>query len=483
MGVNQEKYEIVVGLEVHAQLLTKTKLFSSESATYGGEPNTHISAVTLALPGTLPKLNKKAIEYSIMMGLACNCEIERTNYFARKHYFYPDLPKGYQITQHETPVCKQGYVQINTSTGKKNIRLNHIHLEEDAGKSMHDQDDQYSSIDYNRAGVPLIEIVSEPDLRSGEEAYAFVTEIRKLVRHLKICDGNMEEGSMRCDANISVRRKGETKLGTKVEVKNLNSIRNVKRAIELESERMIGLLETGQQIQQQTRSFDAEKGTSFPLRTKEEADDYRYFTDPDLPPFIVTDELIQLLREALPELPNEIAQRYVTQYRLSDYDAVQLADEKETALYFEQVIRNAPNYKAVANWILGPIRSYLNEHNQSIKDFPLPAPALAKMIQLVEEGVINFSVASSKLFPALLSQPGKDPEKLLNELNLQQVGDSNTVEQWVEAALSKMPDKVAEYKKGKKGLLGLFVGEVKKISNGKADPRLVNELLMEKLNR
>jgi len=484
MGSVNEKYETVVGLEVHAQLLTKTKLFSTDSAAYGGEPNTHISTVTLALPGTLPKLNRKAIEYAIKMGLACNCEIERTNYFARKHYFYPDLPKGYQITQHETPICRNGFVSIKTvNEGKKHIRLNHIHLEEDAGKSIHDLNNEYSCIDYNRAGVPLIEIVSEPDLRSGEEAYTFVTELRKLVRHLGICDGNMEEGSMRCDANISVRKKGDTKLGTKVEVKNLNSIRNVKRAIEYESSRMIEMLENGELIQQQTRSFDADAGTSFPMRTKEDADDYRYFTDPDLPPFMVSDELIEEVRASLPELPEALALRYKTSFSLSEYDAAQLADEKEIAYYFEEVIKSTNNYKATANWILGPIRSYLNERNQSISAFTLNAASLARIIELVDQGVMNFSIASSKLLPALLEKPSKNVDELLTELNLKQEGDSEVVEQWVNAALSRMPDKVAEYKKGKKGLLGLFVGEVKKISKGKADPKLVNELLMEKLNQ
>ena len=483
MGIASDKYETVVGLEVHAQLLTKTKLFSTDSAAYGGEPNTHVSTVTLALPGTLPKLNKKAIEFAIKMGLACNCEIERTNYFARKHYFYPDLPKGYQITQHETPICRNGYVMIKSGDGKRNIRLNHIHLEEDAGKSIHDLNEENSCIDYNRAGVPLIEIVSEPDLRSGDEAYAFVTELRKLVRHLGICDGNMEEGSMRCDANISVRRIGDTKLGTKVEVKNLNSIRNVKRAIEHEAARMMEMLENGEVIQQQTRSFDAEKGTSFPMRTKEEADDYRYFTDPDLPPFMVSDELIEEIRESLPELPEALALRYKTTFSLSEYDAAQLADEKEIALYFEEVIQSTNNYKATANWINGPIRSYLNEQNQTISQFPLKAASIAQIIELVDQGVINFSMASSKLLPALLEKPSKNVDELMTELNLKQEEDSGVVEQWVNAALSKMPDKVAEYKKGKKGLLGLFVGEVKKISKGKADPKLVNELLMEKLNQ
>jgi aspartyl-tRNA(Asn)/glutamyl-tRNA(Gln) amidotransferase subunit B len=483
MGLLKEKYEIVVGLEVHAQLLTKSKLFSGDSAAYGGEPNTHISGVTLALPGTLPKLNKKAIEYAIKMGLACHAEIETLNYFARKHYFYPDLPKGYQITQHETPVCKGGYVMIKTVEGKRNIRLNHIHLEEDAGKSMHELDEQYSSIDYNRAGVPLIEIVSEPDLRNGEEAYAFVTELRKLVRHLGICDGNMEEGSMRCDANISVRIKGEAKLGTKVEVKNLNSIRNVKRAIECEAERMIQLLEKKEPIIQETRSFDADRGTSFALRNKEEANDYRYFTDPDLPPFMVSDKWIEEVRQSMPELPNEMLARFIKEYGLSEYDAALLAEEKETAAFFEEIIQYTDQYKAVANWMLGPIRSFLNENNREITDLNVPASSISKMIQLVDEQVVNFSVASSRLLPALIQQPGADPETLLHQLNLSQVGDAKVVEEWVDAALLKMPEKVAEYKKGKKGLLGLFVGEVKKISRGKADPKLVNDLLVEKLNQ
>ena len=479
----KEKYETVVGLEVHAQLLTKTKLFSSDTAAYGGEPNTHISAVTLALPGTLPKLNKKAIEFAIQMGLACGCEIERVNYFARKHYFYPDLPKGYQITQHETPVCRGGVVTIKAGDSKKQIRLNHIHLEEDAGKSLHDQDDQFSNIDYNRAGVPLIEIVSEPDLRSGEEAYAFITELRKLVRHLEICDGNMEEGSMRCDANISVRKRGESKLGTKVEVKNLNSIRNVKRAIEWEADRMMKMLEKEESIKQETRSFDAETGTSFSLRSKEEADDYRYFTDPDLPPFLVSEQWIDDIRSNMPELPEAIALKYMNKFGLSEYDAAQLSDDKSISQYFESIIQHTNHYKAAANWILGPMKSHLNENNLAIDELKVPASSIAKIIELVESRAINFSIASSRLLPALLEQPTKDPGVLLQDLNLLQEGDANVVEQWVNEALSKMPEKVAEYKKGKKGLIGLFVGEVKKMSKGKADPKLVNDLLMEKLNQ
>ncbi len=482
-ATNQEQYEVVIGLEVHAQLLTDSKLFSGDSASFGGEPNTHVSPITLALPGTLPRLNRKAIEYAIRMGFACNSEIERKNFFARKHYFYPDLPKGYQITQHETPICKGGHVNINTSEGPKTIRLNHIHLEEDAGKSMHNAEDAYSSVDFNRAGVPLIEIVSEPDLRSGEDAFIYISELRKMVRFLGICDGNMEEGSMRCDANISVRKKGETRLGTKVEVKNLNSMRNVRKAIEFESERMIEMLENGQIIIQQTRSFDADSGITFSLRTKEEANDYRYFTDPDLPAFIVTDELLERIRENQPELPEKLAIRYVEQFRLSDYDARQIADDRSIAEYFEHMVKYSSNYKGIANLLLGPVRSILNDLKKDFGELEIPPESMAVIIKLVDEGQINFSMASSRLLPALFKEPLKAPSGLIVELNLNQVSNSGQVNEWVEAALNNLPEKVAEYRKGKKGLIGLFVGEVKKISRGKADPKLVNDILLEKLNQ
>ncbi|MGB2705154.1 MAG: Asp-tRNA(Asn)/Glu-tRNA(Gln) amidotransferase subunit GatB, partial [Chitinophagaceae bacterium] len=333
--VAQTEYEIVVGLEVHAQLLTQSKLFCGDSIAFGAEPNTHVSPITLGHPGTLPKMNKKAIEYAIKMGLACHCTIEMQNYFARKNYFYPDLPKGYQVSQHTTPICAGGYVKIKTPGGEKNIRLNRIHMEEDAGKSLHDVDDEYTCIDYNRAGTPLIEIVTEPDLRSAEEAFAYVTEIRKLVRYLEICDGNMEEGSLRCDANISVRKKGDTQLGTKVEVKNLNSIRNVKRAIEIEANRLVDILESGGTITQQTRSFDANNGTTFAIRDKEDADDYRYFAEPDLTPFHLEEEFIEKIRHSIPELPEQRIQRYTSALKLSDYDAGVLTEEKIFSNYFE----------------------------------------------------------------------------------------------------------------------------------------------------
>lgn len=477
----KDTYEIVVGLEVHAQLLTESKLFCGDSAAFGGEPNTHISPITMAHPGTLPKLNKKAVEYAIRMGLACSCEISRNNYFARKNYFYPDLPKGYQLSQHTTPVCIGGHVNIKTAAGEKSIRLNRIHMEEDAGKSIHDADPQNTCVDLNRAGVPLVEIVTEPDIRSGEEAYAYLTELRKLVRYLSICDGNLEEGSMRCDANVSVRKKGDTKLGTKVEVKNLNSIRNVKRAIEFEAQRLIDLIEKGEPIIQQTRSFDAGNGTTFALRTKEDANDYRYFADPDLTPFRVTEEMLVAIRRDIPALPEERVTRYTTALQLPEYDARVLCDERETADYFESVIQHTSNYKAVANWMLGPIKSWQNENNAAITQFPLSAGSLAALIGLVDSNQLNFSIASTRVLPALLKSPEKAPLDIAKELNLLQDSDESNVAAWIEEVLNKMPEKVAEYQKGKKGLIGLFVGEVKKISKGKADPKLTNDILLKKL--
>ena len=478
---SDKAYEIVVGLEVHAQLLTRTKLFCGDSARFGAEPNTQISPVTLGYPGSLPRLNRQAVEYAIRMGLACHSEIERNNYFARKNYFYPDLPKGYQISQHTTPICKGGRVSIRTADGQRDIRLNRIHLEEDAGKSLHDIDPENTLVDLNRAGVPLIEIVTEPDIRSGEEAYIYLTELRKMLRYLEICDGNMEEGSMRCDANVSVRPRGVRTLGTKVEVKNLNSIRNVRRAIEFEGERLIGLLEKGEAIQQQTRSFDAAAGTTFALRTKEEANDYRYFADPDLPPFTVTDEFLEKVRMSLPEMPEQLIERFQRDLRLPEYDARVICDDKDAATWFQSLIGHTGNYKAAANWMLGPVKSSLNEKGLDWKDLPVSPAALARLMQGVEEEKLSFSIAAERIFPILLEQPDRDPLEIAAALNLIQSSDTAEIAAWIELALAGMPDKVSEYKKGKKGLIGLFVGEVKKISKGKADPRLTNQLLMEKL--
>ena len=477
-----DKYQVVIGLEVHTQLLTQSKLFCGDSAAFSTDPNTHISPITLAHPGTLPKMNSKAIEYAIKLGLALHCEIEQHNYFARKNYFYPDLPKGYQVSQHTTPICKNGFVPIKVADTERNIRLNRVHIEEDAGKSLHDVDENYTSIDLNRAGVPLLEIVSEPDMHSSDEAFAYITELRKLVTWLGICDGNMEEGSMRCDANISIRLQGETKLGTRVEVKNLNSIRNVKRAIDVEVERLIGLVENNQTIIQETRSYDADNNNTFSLRSKEDADDYRYFPEPDLSPFYITADYLLQIKNDLPVLPEALKQRYINELKLSDYDASVLCDDKDQALYFEKVIEHTHNYKAVANWLLGPVKSHLNDINSSYKTFSLPAEKLASLIELVDAGKLNFGIASSKVFSALLNQPEKQPLQIATELNLIQENDSGSIEQWVDEVIAAMPDKVNQYRAGKKGLIGLFVGEVKKRSKGKADMQLVNTILEKKLN-
>ncbi len=478
---NNDKYEAVIGLEIHTQLLTNSKLFCGDSTTFDAAPNTHVSPISLAHPGTLPKMNHVAIEYAIKLGLALNCEIVQHNYFARKNYFYPDLPKGYQVSQHTTPICKGGYLTIKAGDTERNILLNRIHMEEDAGKSLHDVDDNFTCIDLNRAGIPLLEIVTEPDLHSADEAYAYLTQIRKIVRWLGICDGNMEEGSMRCDANISIRPKGEKKLGTKVEVKNLNSIRNAKKAIEYEISRLIDLTEKGENIVQETRSFDAATDTTFSLRTKEDADDYRYFPEPDLCPFHITDELLQSVKNSLPALPQELEKKYVTQFNLSPYDAALICDDKDQITFFEEIIKHTHHYKAAVNWIMGPVKSFLNDQQIPLAKFPVSPLQIAQMIELIEEGKINFSIASTKIFHNLLSDPDKTPLQMATELNLIQDSNTDTIAEWVNEAIAKMPDKVKEYQKGKKGLIGLFAGEVKKISKGKADMQLVNKLLTEKL--
>ncbi len=478
-----DKYEAVIGLEVHTQLLTKSKLFCGDSTQFGNPPNTNVSAISLAHPGTLPVMNQKAIELAIKLGLAFNCDIVRDNFFARKNYFYPDLPKGYQISQHTTPICKNGYIRISVNGQERNILLNRIHLEEDAGKSVHDVDENYTSIDLNRAGVPLLEIVSEPDMHSSEEAFAYVTEIRKMVRHLDICDGNMEEGSMRCDANVSVRLKGEKRLGTKVEVKNLNSIRNVKKAIDFEINRLIRILEKNEEVKQETRSFDAANGTAFSLRSKEEANDYRYFPEPDLPPFLVTEEQIESIRFSMPELPLALEKRLMNEYSLTIEAAGVIAGDRNTASYFEEIIEHTPHFKVASNLIIGPVRSFLNENNLEIEKFPIGASVMAKLVDIVEEGKVSFGIAAGKIFPELVLSPEKDPLEVAKELNLLQEKNDDTLQQWIDEVLSSMPEKVTEYKKGKKNLTGLFAGEVKKKSKGKADMQAVIQLLNEKLNQ
>lgn len=477
-----EKYEAVIGLEVHAQLTTKSKIFTSDEVTYGAPPNTLISAITFALPGTLPKFNKEALELAIKMGIACNCDITEVNHFARKNYFYPDLPKGYQISQDKTPICVNGHVEIEIEGETKQIILTRIHLEEDAGKNNHELDPYYSLIDLNRAGTPLIEIVSEPVIKSADEAYQYLTEVRKLVRYLEVCDGNMEEGSLRCDANISIRLKGDKELGTKVEVKNMNSIRNVKRAIEGEILRQIEIVENGGTVDQETRSFNANDGSTFTLRSKEYAHDYRYFPEPDLPPVVVTQDIIEDIKKRMPPLPKELMAKYIKSYGLNSYDAQVLTDEKEIALYFDEMTNHTQNYKAAANWVMGAIKSYLNENAISINEFKLAPKQIAGIIQLIDNGKLS-SAGAKKVFDTMASGTDESPAKVAERLNLIQESDENALLDWAKEALAKYPEKVEEYKSGKKGLIGLFMGEVMKISKGKADPKLATQMLNELLNK
>lgn len=476
-------YEAVIGLEVHAQLKTNSKLFSGDDASFEIKPNSHVGAITLGHPGTLPVMNKTAMELAIKMGLVCGSEIALHNYFARKNYFYPDLPKGYQISQHTTPICRGGFIPIETAEGKRSISLTRIHLEEDAGKSLHDQNDQFTLLDYNRAGVALIEIVSEPEIHSAEEAAAYLTTIRKWVRWLDICDGNMEEGSLRCDANISVRPKGETKLGTRVEVKNLNSIKHLKQAIEIEIKRLTGLCVEGKSVLQETRGFDADQGITYSIRVKEDAEDYRYFPEPDLAPFHFNSVEIRQIKEALPLMPEQKRKTYQEIHELSEYDANQLTEDKSLSDLFDRVVASTSFPKQLGNLLLGPVRSYVNETGIDWSELSLPIDTWIELIQMIQEEKISFSVAAAKLLPLLLSNPGKSAMKLAKEMDWIQDADESMIQQWVNQIVSSMPDKVAEYQKGKKGLLGLFVGEVKRISKGKADPQKVNAILIKQLQK
>ncbi len=473
---NRTLYQAVIGLEIHAQLATKSKLFCGDATSFGADPNTHVSPITLGHPGTLPKTNAKAVEYAIKMGLACGSTIAKENYFARKNYFYADLPKGYQISQHTTPICEGGQVAIQTSEGEKPIQLNRIHLEEDAGKSIHDLSPTDSYIDLNRAGTPLIEIVTEPCIHSAEDAFLYVSEVRKLVRWLGICDGNMEEGSLRCDANISVRLKGEEKLGTRVEVKNLNSIRNIKKAIEFEIDRLIGLVEKGETIIQQTRSFDASNDTTFSIRDKEDANDYRYFPDPDLAPFVLTDSFIDSIQTTLPALPNQLKKDWSQQFGLNAYDIDQLCENKLEADFYLLWTKHTTLYKAAANWMIGPIRAYLNEEHKTYADLIPLLPQLSELLNMVDQHLLNFSVAADKVFNAIVLN-AVSPMEFASSNQLLQNSNEDELTNWINIVLNNHPDKVEAYKKGKKGLIGLFVGEVKKISKGKSDPQKTTQLL------
>lgn len=479
-----EQYELVVGLEIHAQLSTKSKIFSADATAYGAAPNQQVSPVSIGLPGTIPFLNGKVVEYAAKMGLATHCQISLENRFDRKNYFYADLPKGYQITQDEAPICRNGYIVIVLKDGSsRKIRINRIHMEEDAGKSMHDKSEHDSLIDLNRAGVPLIEIVSEPDLRTAEEAASYFTAIRKLLKYLDVCDGNMEEGSLRCDANISVRLKGQQAYGNRCEVKNLNSVRNLQHAIAFEFKRQVALLEAGGLVEQHTLNFDAATGITSPLRSKEMANDYRYFPEPDLPPVLLTRSYLDKLAAELPELPDAKAARYIAELDLTPYQASVITAEKSMAHYFEQCTTFTSNYKMLANWIIGPVKSYLKEHNKSFKSNAVTPQNLARLLSLVDEGTVSYSAAAQQLFPAMADAPEKPPAKLAKELNLLAENDDELLNCLVNEVLEQYATKVTEYQNGKKGVLGLFVGEVMKRSGGKANPRLINKLLSEKLEK
>nr|WP_294874349.1 Asp-tRNA(Asn)/Glu-tRNA(Gln) amidotransferase subunit GatB [uncultured Pedobacter sp.] len=481
-AVSPSEFELVSGLEIHVQLNTHTKIFSSDSASFGAKPNEHISAVSLALPGALPKLNKEVVAKAVRMGLALNCTINQLNFFDRKNYFYADLPKGYQITQDNRPICQNGYLNVTLSNGEeKRIGINRIHLEEDAGKSMHDQNDQYSYVDLNRAGVPLIEIVTEPDIRSSEEASALLTEMRKLVRHLNVSDGNMEEGSLRCDANISIREVGATEFGTRCEVKNLNSIRNVRRAMDFEFNRQKEVVTTGGRIIQSTLNFDAEEGTTSPMRSKEEANDYRYFPDPDLPPIHISDEWLEQIKATMLELPAEISKRLVKDYGVNTSEATLLAEDIDLLTYFNSALPIVKNTKSLVNWLTGSIRALLSEQEITISGFKVSPVQLADVINLVDNKKITQQIALQQLLPLIVGNEGADVNELATEHNLLIVENSDELAGFVDQVLSKYDAQVQAYKKGKKGVLGLFVGEVMKLARGKADPQKINELLQEKL--
>lgn len=478
-----DTYEPVIGIEVHVQLSTQSKAYCGDSTTYGASPNTQVSPISLGHPGTLPLFNKSVMDYAVKLGIACDCNIRERNEFARKNYFYADLPKGYQITQDTTPICTEGFVRIKDAEGNdKKINLTRIHMEEDSGKSVHDIDPFNTLVDLNRAGIPLLEIVSEPEIKNGEEAYSYLSEIRKLVRYLDISDGNMEEGSLRADLNISVRKKGAAKFGTKVEVKNMNSFRNVQKAIDFEIIRQIDLIESGEEIFQETRTYDAAKNITIGLRSKEDAHDYRYFPEPDLVPVIVPKSYVNNVRETMPPLPYELFEKYTEKLGLSEYDAYVLTDNKAFALYFEEVIKYTANYKGATNLMIGSVKSWLNDQSVEIEEFPLPPASLASVQNLVDEEKISISTATQKLFPALLENPTADAAALCEQNNWIQQGDSDQLAVWVDQALAAYPEKIEEYRGGKKGLIGLFMGEVMKYSRGSADPKKASALLREKLD-
>jgi len=477
------EWEVVIGLEIHAQLATKSKIFSGSSTEYGAEPNTQASAVDLGLPGVLPVLNEEAVKMAIKFGLAVDAEIGKRSVFARKNYFYPDLPKGYQISQFELPIVGKGELSIELEDGtEKVVGITRAHLEEDAGKSLHEDFQGETGIDLNRAGTPLLEIVSEPDMRSAKEAVAYMKKIHSLVRYLEICDGNMQEGSFRCDSNVSVRPKGQKEFGTRAELKNINSFRNVERAINVEIERQIDLIESGGEVVQETRLYDADKNETRSMRSKEEANDYRYFPDPDLLPVVIDDETIEAIRATLPELPNAKRDRFVAELGLPQYDASVLTSSRELADYFETLLAetDSKDPKLCANWIITTLLGALNKGGLEIDQSPVSAKQLAGVLIRISDNTISGKIAK-QVFEALMNGEGESADSIIEAKGLKQVTDSGAIEALVDEVIANNPAQVEQYKGGKEQLLGFFVGQIMKASKGKANPAQVNDVLKKKL--
>jgi len=474
------EYEPVIGLEVHAQLKTKTKIFCSCSTRFGAPPNTHTCPVCLGMPGVLPVLNKLVVEYSLRMALATHCTINRESRFARKNYFYPDLPKGYQISQYELPIARNGFVDIDLNGEKKRIGITRIHMEEDAGKLTHDPDRPLSMVDFNRTGVPLIEIVSEPDIRSPEEAGAYLRNLRAIVRYLDISDGNMEEGSFRCDANVSIRPKGAKTFGTRTELKNLNSFKHVEKALSFEIIRQKEILEDGGKIVQETRLWDPDKNRSTSMRGKEEAHDYRYFPDPDLLPLIIDDEWIDSIQDVIPELPDKKKERFMDEYHLPAYDSDFLTSSRELADYFEACVKDFPNPKQVSNWVMGSLMGLLNSQGKSITESPISSKDLAQLIRLIDEKTISSKIAKT-VFDEM-AQTGTPPKEIVAKKGLVQLTDEHSIKAVILKVLQQCPTEMNDYKNGKTKLFGFFVGQVMKETKGKANPKIVNKILQQVLS-
>ena len=474
----QSNWEVVIGLEVHAQVSSNSKLFSGSATKFGAEPNTQVSLVDSAFPGMLPVINQYCIEQAVKTGLGFNAKINSYSVFDRKNYFYADLPQGYQISQYKNPIVGEGEIILDLPSGTKKIGIERLHLEQDAGKSIHDMDPSNTFVDLNRSGIALMEIVSKPDLRSPEEVNAYIKKLRSIMRYLGTCDGNMQEGSLRADVNVSVRKEGDTNLGTRCEIKNVNSIKFMQMAIDYEAKRQVELLESGKSIDQETRLFDTKKNETRSMRSKEDAHDYRYFPDPDLLPLKLSEDFINKIKKNIPELPDEKKKRFIEKFNLTPYEATILVSDIETSKYFEEVVKDS-DVKLAANWIIGELFALLNEKNLEITQSPISARNLSKLINLIKDGTISGKIAKT-LFELMLDGD-KDPEILVEEKGLKQKSDPKELENLIDGVIKDNPDKVAEYKSGKVKLFGFFVGQVMKVSNGTANPQLVNEILKKKL--